>query len=102
MASIKDLLSPMDGPEVEPDRHPYSTSTQEAAPPENPHFTIEFILDTICPHCYIGLRNLNTAIDLYKQRYPGATFAVTCSPIILNPTALRSGKSSDCVLFYSK
>ncbi|KAK7991833.1 hypothetical protein PG988_000627 [Apiospora saccharicola] len=98
MASIKDLLSPMDD---------QSTAAMEgeglreghSGLPSTPHgfvvtettrFTIEFILDTICPHCYIGLRSLNTAIEVYRKRHPEATFEVTCSPMILNPYAARS------------
>ncbi|ETS78037.1 hypothetical protein PFICI_10099 [Pestalotiopsis fici W106-1] len=89
MTSIQDLLSPVEsktsqGSSPPADRKQHSTSN------ETSHFTIEFILDTICPHCYIGLRNLNTAIDLYKKQHANATFEVTCSPIILNPVAGRS------------
>lgn len=73
-------------------RTPRAEATQHAPAFGSLHFTIEFILDTICPHCYIGLKNLNVAIDIYKQRYPDATFEVTCSPIVLNPDAGRSGK----------
>ncbi|KAI4604097.1 hypothetical protein KJ359_000225 [Pestalotiopsis sp. 9143b] len=89
MTSIQNLLSPIDSNGSQPeDRKPPIAAA--AATSETSHFTIEFILDTICPHCYIGLRNLNTAIDLYKRQHAGATFEVTCSPIILNPVAGRS------------
>ncbi|ORY62562.1 DSBA-like thioredoxin domain-containing protein [Pseudomassariella vexata] len=54
------------------------------------HFIIEFILDTICPHCFIGFKNLERAIEIYKARHPGATFEITCSPFILNPLAPRT------------
>ena len=100
MASIKDLLSPMDdqstsamGGEGLREGHSGLPSTPHGfVVTETTHFTIEFILDTICPHCYIGLRSLNTAIEVYRKRHPEATFEVTCSPMILNPHAARSGK----------
>ncbi|KAK6083721.1 DSBA-like thioredoxin domain-containing protein [Seiridium cupressi] len=90
MASIKDLLSPIKDAANSPGPPSRSAMNQFAPAPENLHFTVEFILDTICPHCYIGLRNLNTAIRLYKEQQPNATFEVTCSPIVLNPGAGRS------------
>ncbi|KAK8121057.1 hypothetical protein PG999_005177 [Apiospora kogelbergensis] len=97
MASIKDLLSPIDeqataskegtGQEKHLTERP---GTQHSSAAETTHFTIEFILDTICPHCYIGLRSLNTAIEIYRKQHPEATFEVTCSPMVLNPHATRS------------
>ncbi|KAK8116103.1 thioredoxin [Apiospora sp. TS-2023a] len=98
MASIKDLLSPMDDQSTVA-RERAGLKEGHAGLPSTPlgfvvtettHFTIEFILDTICPHCYIGLRSLNTAIEVYRKRHPEATFEVTCSPMILNPHAARS------------
>ncbi|KAK6851269.1 thioredoxin [Apiospora arundinis] len=97
MASIKDLLSPADDQPTlgmwrkgqEEDRTGLS-GIQRGSAAETTHFTIEFILDTICPHCYIGLRSLNTAIEIYRKRHPEAIFEVTCSPMVLNPHATRS------------
>ncbi|KAI1880689.1 hypothetical protein JX265_000929 [Neoarthrinium moseri] len=89
MASIQDLLSA----EAQPPLASAQLKTTDISSSDGTkslHFTIEFILDTICPHCYIGIRNLNTAIDLYKKQQPHATFEVTCSPIILNPRAGRA------------
>ncbi|KAL7622085.1 hypothetical protein AAE478_007587 [Parahypoxylon ruwenzoriense] len=88
MASIQDLLSPASkatpiGPEAK--KHDDSVEKTETA-----WFTIEFILDLICPYCYIGLRNLDIAIQTYKARHSEAVFEVTCSPFILNPLAARS------------
>ncbi|KAE8326226.1 thioredoxin-like protein [Aspergillus sergii] len=34
---------------------------------------IEIILDAICPWCYIGYRNLQKAIALYRKTYPGGS-----------------------------
>ncbi|KAK9792107.1 putative Thioredoxin-like protein [Seiridium cardinale] len=90
MASIKDLLSFIKDTANSPGPPSRSATNQSTPALENLHFTVEFILDTICPHCYIGLRNLNTAIRLYKEQQPNATFEVTCSPIVLNPGAGRS------------
>ncbi|KAF7542138.1 hypothetical protein G7054_g153 [Neopestalotiopsis clavispora] len=91
MTSIQDLLSPMESKASAQASKPAETKQHMTTTTnETSHFTIEFILDTICPHCYIGLRNLNTAIDVYKKQHPNATFEVTCSPIILNPVAGRS------------
>lgn len=99
MASIKDLLSPIDeqatASKEGTGQEKYLTErpgTQHSSAAETTHFTIEFILDTICPHCYIGLRSLNTAIEIYRKQHPEATFEVTCSPMVLNPHATRSGK----------
>ncbi|KAK8045261.1 hypothetical protein PG993_005285 [Apiospora rasikravindrae] len=97
MASIKDLLSPMDEQptdfrETTGHRESYNglSTTQHGHVAETTHFTIEFVLDTICPHCYIGLRSLNMAIEVYRKRHPEATFEVTCSPMVLNPHAARN------------
>ncbi|KAI3320308.1 thioredoxin-like protein [Xylariaceae sp. AK1471] len=57
---------------------------------ETQYFVIEFIHDTICPFCYIGMKNLFMAIDIYKSRHPDAIFEVTCTPFILAPTAQPS------------
>jgi hypothetical protein len=92
MASIQDLLSSTEEPVRSQDRSVPSTENQQLAISESLRFTIEFVLDTICPHCYIGLRNLNTAIETYKRQHPGAVFEITCSPILLAPSAGRSGK----------
>lgn len=95
MASIQDLLLPVgDLPPLNKDPRGSSSSPKSASSRETTHFTIEFILDTICPHSYVGLRNLNTAIEIYKEHHPEVTFEVTCSPLVLNPHAARSGKSA--------
>ncbi|KAK7942845.1 uncharacterized protein PG986_011958 [Apiospora aurea] len=94
MASIRDLLSPMDeqpavvrGATGYRESYTELSATQSGPIAETTHFTIEFILDTICPHCYIGLRSLSTAIEIYRKLHPEATFEVTCSPMVLNPHA---------------
>lgn len=95
MASIQDLLLPADdGQQLTKGPRGISPSPKPIASGETTHFTIEFILDTICPHCYVGLKNLNKAIEIYKGHHPEAIFEVTCSPLVLNPHAARSGKSA--------
>ncbi|KAI1496696.1 thioredoxin-like protein [Biscogniauxia marginata] len=64
------------------------------------HFTIELIIDTVCPHCYIGLKNLYAAIEIHKTRHPEATFELVCSPLILYPSALRSAHNK--ITYYTR
>jgi len=33
-------------------------------------FNIEIVSDTICPWCYVGKKQLDRAIDAWKERYP--------------------------------
>ncbi|KAI1119757.1 thioredoxin-like protein [Nemania abortiva] len=78
-----------------PDEEPSQSSTAEGkraarlnpASSEIKYFVIEFIHDTICPFCYIGMKTLLKAIDIYKSRHSDAVFEVTCTPFILAPTA---------------
>ena len=98
MVSIQDLLLPT---EEEPVASPRGLDERPGGKPASPtkvpviasstHFRVEFILDTICPHCYIGLKNLSAAIQIHQERHPEDTFEVTFSPIILNRAAGRSG-----------
>ncbi|KAH8666639.1 hypothetical protein BX600DRAFT_511556 [Xylariales sp. PMI_506] len=90
MSRIKDLLLPMDEPILRPYRSRISTNKANPAFADAFHFVIEVILDTTCPNSYIGLKTLSSAIEIYKQRHPGATFEITCSPFLLDPTAGRS------------
>ncbi|KAI0391097.1 hypothetical protein F5Y17DRAFT_25689 [Xylariaceae sp. FL0594] len=55
--------------------------------PDPIYFLIEFIHDTVCPFCYLGMKALLTAIDTFKARHPNSVFEVTCTPSILAPTA---------------
>ncbi|KAI8635601.1 hypothetical protein F5Y19DRAFT_16142 [Xylariaceae sp. FL1651] len=89
MASIRDLLIP-DEVAVKSAGKENSTTDPDATFSETKYFVIEFIHDTICPFCYIGLKTLLAAIDIYKIKHPDAVFEVTCTPFILAPTALTS------------
>jgi len=63
---------------------------------ETKYFVIEFIHDTVCPFCYIGMRNLFTAIDIYKSKHPDSVFETTSTPSILATTAKISRKFPQC------
>ncbi|KAI0400284.1 hypothetical protein F4802DRAFT_602186 [Xylaria palmicola] len=84
---VQDLLIPEEDPVRQPTAKAKRPAERDPAPSETRHFVIEFIHDTICPFCYIGMKNLLMAIDIYKSRHPGAVFEVTCTPFILAPTA---------------
>jgi hypothetical protein len=54
-------------------------------------FNIEVYLDTICPWCYIGKKNLDRAIDAYKSQHPDAEFEFIWKPFLLYPDSQVSG-----------
>ncbi|RYO97053.1 hypothetical protein DL765_011351 [Monosporascus sp. GIB2] len=91
MISIQDLLLPT---EEEAAAKPGGvgggrpTAAEPAA--RTTHFRIEFVLDTVCPHSYIGLKNLTAAIQIHQELHPGDTLDVTFSPIILHRAAGRN------------
>ncbi|CAJ2504872.1 Uu.00g122660.m01.CDS01 [Anthostomella pinea] len=91
MASIRDLLLPIDVDPIKPKPREGKVPADDVNAPPQPsltsRFTIEIILDTICPFCYIGLNNLNTAIAIHQTQHPEAVFDVTCSPLVLAPSA---------------
>ncbi|KAI1801274.1 thioredoxin-like protein [Daldinia bambusicola] len=91
MASIQDLLLPADDKD--------STGTVVKGEDEvtktngvrkTRKFVVEFILDVICPYCYIGFKNLKAAMETYRARHPEATFEIVCLPFLLHPLAARS------------
>ncbi|KAI1200226.1 hypothetical protein F5X97DRAFT_103846 [Nemania serpens] len=84
---VQDLLISEEEPYQLPTVDGSRVTRTNPAPPETQYFIIEFIHDTICPFCYIGMKNLLTAIDNYKSNHPDAVFEVTCTPFILAPTA---------------
>ncbi|KAI1095575.1 hypothetical protein F5B19DRAFT_503746 [Rostrohypoxylon terebratum] len=95
MASIRDLLSPVvDRSSDEPETNSGDDSPELDNVPETTHFVVEFILDLVCPYCYIGFKNLTAAIETYTTKHPEATFEVVCSPYMLDPLATRSGRDS--------
>ncbi|KAI1387501.1 uncharacterized protein F4822DRAFT_284597 [Hypoxylon trugodes] len=92
MASIQELLSPTANGQKStvPEVRGRNGSPRVDNPGETTHFTVEIILDVICPYCYVNCKNLNTAVRTYTARHPEATFMVTCSPYLLDPIAGRS------------
>lgn len=55
--------------------------------------TIETFSDTVCPWSYIGKKNLDKAIDAYRDQHPEIDFEVTWNPFYLHPEAKISGKA---------
>lgn len=49
--------------------------------------TIQTFSDTVCPWCYIGKKNLDKAIETYKEQNPNVEFDVTWNPFYLHPEA---------------
>ncbi|OTB09506.1 hypothetical protein M426DRAFT_316049 [Hypoxylon sp. CI-4A] len=91
MSRIRDLLVPMDQDNpIKPEEIKEEEASGTKISRETTHFTLEFIVDIICPYCYIGLKNLDAAIEAYRASHPEATFEITCSPFLLDPLALRS------------
>ncbi|KAI1827000.1 hypothetical protein F4861DRAFT_464254 [Xylaria intraflava] len=96
---VQDLLLPDEKPlDTLPERGQRSAKPS-LVPSEIKYFLIEFIHDTVCPFCYIGMKNLLMAIDIYKSRHPDAVFEVTCTPSILAPTT--ADINYDKVYYYS-
>jgi predicted DsbA family dithiol-disulfide isomerase len=55
---------------------------------------IDIISDVVCPWCYIGKRQIEAALALYAQQYPGADRPiVTWRPFQLNPQLPAEGMS---------
>ncbi|KAI1422535.1 hypothetical protein F5Y12DRAFT_717230 [Xylaria sp. FL1777] len=96
---VQDLLIPDDKPSPDSTVRKGGRTKPSLANPETKYFVIEFIHDTICPFCYIGMKNLLIAIEIYKSKHPDAVFEVTCTPFILAPTAKNS--HYDKVHYYS-
>ncbi|KAI1758281.1 thioredoxin-like protein [Xylaria castorea] len=96
---VQDLLIPEEKPSQASTAKGKHPTKPNSASSEIKYFAIEFIHDTICPFCYIGMKNLLMAIDIYKSKHPDDVFEVTCTPFILAPTA----KTSYCnkVQYYS-
>lgn len=54
--------------------------------------TIQTFSDTVCPWSYIGKKNLDKAIETYKEEHPDVDFEVTWNPFYLHPEAKISGE----------
>src|SRR6266516_5895992 len=57
---------------------------------------IDIISDVVCPWCFIGKRRLESALELYRERSPGAAEPkVTWHPFQLNPDMPPGGVDRD-------
>ncbi|KAI3335675.1 hypothetical protein F4824DRAFT_153928 [Ustulina deusta] len=92
---VQDLLIPDGKPSQDSTSREERPPKPKLTPPEIKYFVIEFIHDTICPFCYIGMKNLLMAVEIYKSRHPDTVFEVTCTPFILAPTARNSYYDKD-------
>lgn len=96
MSSLRDLLHPTDeSPYSSPGSAAASTPGGSTSTTPNTLLTIEYVFDTICPHCYVGLRHLEIAIAEYKSRCADVEFEVVFTPLMLEPVLYKPG-----MLFY--
>jgi predicted DsbA family dithiol-disulfide isomerase len=54
-------------------------------------FQIDVISDVVCPWCFIGKRNLESALETWRAKYPGEMPTVRWHPFQLNPQLPASG-----------
>ncbi|GAW14258.1 hypothetical protein ANO14919_036580 [Xylariales sp. No.14919] len=92
---VQDLLIPDDKSSEDSAVKEERSTKPDPGLSETKYFVIEFIHDTICPFCYIGMKNLFMAIESYKSAHPDAVFEVTCTPFILAPNAKNSYYDKD-------
>ncbi|EQB54086.1 hypothetical protein GCG54_00002624 [Colletotrichum gloeosporioides] len=52
---------------------------------------IEAVTDMLCPWCYVGKKNLDRAMELYRETDPSAEFQVAWKPFYLSPAMKNSG-----------
>ncbi|KAL0941846.1 dsba oxidoreductase [Colletotrichum truncatum] len=52
---------------------------------------IEAVTDLLCPWCYVGKKNLDRAIDIYREMDPSVKFEVDWKPFYLIPALKSSG-----------
>ena len=54
--------------------------------------SIDVVSDVVCPWCYVGLRRLNQALDLYRSQHPQEPEPqVRWHPFQLNPELVPEG-----------
>ena len=54
-------------------------------------FQIDVISDVVCPWCFIGKRNLERALETWREKHPDETPVVRWHPFQLNPQLPASG-----------
>ncbi|TDZ34049.1 hypothetical protein C8035_v000620 [Colletotrichum spinosum] len=52
---------------------------------------IEAVTDLLCPWCYVGKRNLDSAIDQFRAVDPSTEFEVAWKPFYLGPAMKNTG-----------
>ena len=58
-----------------------------------PALQIDVVSDVVCPWCFVGKRQLEEAIDRYREAHPGIEFSIRWHPFQLNPDLPREGVS---------
>jgi 2-hydroxychromene-2-carboxylate isomerase len=56
-----------------------------------PALQIDVVSDVVCPWCFVGKRQLEEAIDRYREAHPEAEFSIRWHPFQLNPDLPREG-----------
>jgi predicted DsbA family dithiol-disulfide isomerase len=64
--------------------------------------TIQTFSDTVCPWSYIGKKNLDEALNIYKEQHPEVDFEMTWNPFYLNPEAKISGEAPKYVSLHRR
>src|SRR5579859_3840121 len=54
-------------------------------------FQIDVISDVVCPWCFIGKRNLERALEIWREKHPDESPTVRWHPFQLNPQLPASG-----------
>jgi predicted DsbA family dithiol-disulfide isomerase len=54
-------------------------------------FQIDVISDVVCPWCFIGKRNLESALEIWRTKHPDETPTVRWHPFQLNPQLPATG-----------
>jgi len=56
------------------------------------HITLEVVSDVVCPWCFIGKRQLDRALALWRAERPDCAVTVRWRPYFLNPDTPESGE----------
>lgn len=54
--------------------------------------TVDVVSDVVCPWCFIGKRNLDRALALWREERPGSAVSVRWHPYFLNPDTPEAGE----------
>ena len=53
---------------------------------------VDVVSDVVCPWCFIGKRNLDRALELWRAEYPDCAVTVHWRPFFLNPDTPEAGE----------